>query len=123
LDGTQPVYYVSLYGNKASSKKFIIYFEGGGWCYSDTVNGTIASCYARSKGDLGSSKNYNETISDFWGILSGNPDKNPKFWDWNRIFVKYCDGTGHQGYAKNPVNYNGTDIYFRGYNNTVATIR
>ena len=32
--------------------------------------------------------------------------------------MKYCDGTGHQGYRKEPVEYNGVKLWFRGHNAT-----
>jgi hypothetical protein len=32
----------------------------------------------------------------------------------------YCDGTGHQGYIADPVFIHNADVYFRGYNNTMA---
>ncbi len=34
--------------------------------------------------------------------------------------LRYCDGTGHQGYAKNPFAYKGKQIYFRGHNIALA---
>lgn len=30
------------------------------------------------------------------------------------MHLKYCDGTGHQGYTKNPVDYKSQKLYFRG---------
>jgi len=56
------------------------------------------------------------------GILSGDPKKNPYFYTWNRVRIRYCDGTGHQGYASDPVEFNGEKIYFRGENNTKGTL-
>ena len=32
--------------------------------------------------------------------------------------MKYCDGTGHQGYKKDPIDYKGVKLYFRGHNVT-----
>jgi O-palmitoleoyl-L-serine hydrolase len=29
--------------------------------------------------------------------------------------LKYCDGTGHQGFKKDPVSYKGKNLYFRGH--------
>ena len=34
----------------------------------------------------------------------------------------YCDGTGHQGFKKDPVEYNGTKLWFRGHNSTKAKL-
>jgi len=45
---------------------------------------------------------------------------NPFFYDWNRIYVKYCDGTGRQGYNTEPYIYNNSQVWFRGMNNTLA---
>lgn len=67
LDGTPGVYFLS---KGKSPTKFILYFEGGGWCGSHDLASTTESCYQRSKGDLGSSKNYPATTSIGDGILS-----------------------------------------------------
>ena len=32
--------------------------------------------------------------------------------------MKSCDGTGHQGYRKEPIQYMGRSLYFRGHNTT-----
>lgn len=32
--------------------------------------------------------------------------------------IKYCDGTGHQGYRSNPIQVNGKNLYIKGENNT-----
>lgn len=32
--------------------------------------------------------------------------------------MRYCDGTGHQGFKKTPAEYNGSKIWFRGHNVT-----
>ncbi len=40
------------------------------------------------------------------------------FKDWKKVILKYCDGSGHQGYRKNPFKYNGSSFYFRGHNIT-----
>lgn len=38
------------------------------------------------------------------------------------IHMKYCDGTGHQGYKKDPISYKDTKLYFRGLNSTLAKL-
>ena len=55
--------------------------------------------------------------------MDADPTQNPYYYDWQIIFVKYCDGTGHQGYSAYPYNYNGDLIYFRGTLNTMETFR
>lgn len=47
------------------------------------------------------------------GYLSANPLKN-KFAEWTKIMVPYCDGAFHQGYAKYPIRYKNSTLYFRG---------
>lgn len=36
--------------------------------------------------------------------------------------MKYCDGTGHQGYKKDPISYKDTKLYFRGHNATIGQL-
>jgi hypothetical protein len=36
--------------------------------------------------------------------------------------MKYCDGAGHQGSRSEPILYKGAQLYFRGQNNTKATL-
>ena len=69
LDGTPGTYYIHR-GSVPS--RMILYFEGGGWCGGADLASTTESCYQRSKGALGSSKTYPETISFSEGILSNN---------------------------------------------------
>ena len=54
LDGTAPGYYIER-GSGTGVGKWMIHWQGGGWCTSE------ADCVGRSHGDLGSSKNYNST--------------------------------------------------------------
>jgi hypothetical protein len=46
-------------------------------------------------------------------ILSRHP--NSYFRNWKKIFLNYCDGSGHQGSVKDPVTIDGEQIYFRGH--------
>lgn len=108
LDGTPGAHY--LY--KGDPDKVLVFFYGGGWCGADTMANTIESCYQRSKTDLGSSKNRPATITTAAGLGSGD-DKN-FFKDWTKVFLTYCDGSGHQGYKKDPIEYKGAKLYFRG---------
>lgn len=118
LDGSPGAYYVSE-GSGVNRTKFVLYFEGGGWCGSKDLPSTIESCYQRSLGTLGSSKTYPQTING-GGMLSGNASANSLYYDWTRVFFKYCDGTGHQGTKSVPVSYKGADLYFRGSNITIG---
>jgi O-palmitoleoyl-L-serine hydrolase len=103
LDGSKAAYYAV----EGDPKKFIISFEGGGWCgsYAANINLTIDNCHSRSKTAMGSSTTYAPTMVLSQGILSDN-ELNP-FRSWTKVHLKYCDGTGHQGYRKDPVVWNG----------------
>lgn len=114
LDGTQGAYYIW----KGDPAKVLMFFEGGGWCGDNDFSSTLENCYQRSKSDLGSSAKYGATQSFGEGILSD--DANNIFRNWTRIFLKYCDGSGHQGTKSSPVLYKGAQIYFRGQNVTLG---
>ena len=119
LDGTQGAYFIS---EGKSPTKFMIFFEGGGWCGDGSpvkdLPSIIEACYQRSMTDLGSSKNYPDSYSIADGILSLNPANS--FIDFTKIFIKYCDGSGHQGTRSAPLNYKEKDLYFRGSNLTIS---
>ena len=59
---------------------------------------TLENCHQRSKTDLGSSTKYGDTVTFSNGIMSDDEDN--YFNGWTRIFLKYCDGSGHQGSKK-----------------------
>ena len=80
----------------------------------------LDNCYKRSFTDLGSSSKYPKKQNfDTISYLSSNPDENP-FYNWNRAFVPYCDGSLHQGSRLLPISYKDRNLYFRGSNNTIA---
>lgn len=96
-------------------------FEGGGWCGSSVdLSETLEDCLARSNSDLGSSAKYGSTMQQYEGILSDNFQNTYR--DWTIVYMKYCDGTGHQGYKKDPIQYKGRSLYFRGHNVTIAQL-
>jgi hypothetical protein len=53
-------------------------------------------------------------------VLSTN-EQNP-FKDWTKAYLRYCDGSGHQGSRFDPIEYKDTKLYFRGHNITVAQL-
>jgi hypothetical protein len=78
-------------------------------------------CLSRSKTSLGSTSEWGETAGfDYW--YSGYPNENIVTYNWNRFYLIYCDGTGHQGYVKDPIPVEDSKIYIRGTNNTVASL-
>lgn len=85
------------------------------------MSNTLESCYSRSNSNLGSSANYSASIdSTNMGILSADPTHNPAYHDWTRVFLKYCDGSGHQGTRSLPLTYKDKNLYFRGQNVTIG---
>eukprot|EP00253_Pinus_taeda_P025545 PITA_25545 len=60
---------------------------------------------------LGSSR-YMGKSRAFSGILSNVQSRNPDFYNWNRVFVRYCDGSSFTGDVEeiDPV----TKLHFRG---------
>ena len=45
---------------------------------------------------LGSSKSWPSSIA-LGGFLSDDPKVNPDFYNWNTVYVKYCDGASFAG--------------------------
>lgn len=84
----------------------MIYFQGGGWCYS------VADCIGRSKGTLGSSSQW-ATTGSIGGIMSNNNATNPYFAGWSKVWLGYCDGNSFSG--STVYNANGTLLHFNGH--------
>ncbi|XP_010534314.1 PREDICTED: pectin acetylesterase 5 [Tarenaya hassleriana] len=105
LDGSLPGYHFQK-GFGSGSGNWILHIEGGGWC------NTAASCNSRAMTKLGSSK-YFEREVPFGGILSSDPSQNPDFFDWNRVKIRYCDGTSFAGQPE-AESKNQTRLFFRG---------
>jgi len=124
LDGTNFKFNYSL-GSGKGKNKFMIEFLGGAFCGMDDGNEFLASCLDRSEIYLGTSKflgpNGSELIIDYpLGYFSNIKMYNPKFYNWNKLGINYCDGSNHQGFVREPYDMNGTKLWFRGYNNTMG---
>jgi hypothetical protein len=107
LDGSAPAYQFDRAAAAAGGeghKNWLIHLKGGGWC------DTIESCTRRRNTPLGSSTLMKP--ENFTAILSNNKDFNPNFYNWNRIMVRYCDGSSYTGDEEkvDPV----TQLHFRG---------
>jgi hypothetical protein len=89
LDGSVAGYY---YGSASpSSTKWVVFFEGGGACYSQ------ADCAARSKTSLGSSKSWSPTFLQDDNLLSSDPAVNPEYFNAHHVYIPYCTGDAHSG--------------------------
>ncbi|XP_065215389.1 palmitoleoyl-protein carboxylesterase NOTUM [Planococcus citri] len=93
-DGTPAGFYVRKNGN---SKKWIVYLEGGWFCYNEE------NCRERWSRDryLMSSEHWTPFRSGS-GILSDNPDENPYWWHANHVFVPYCTSDVWSGKRTEP---------------------
>lgn len=104
LDGSPPAYHLDE-GFGSGVNNWLVHIEGGGWCNN------VTNCLGRKSTRLGSSKQMLTEIP-FSGILSNRESLNPDFYNWNRIKVRYCDGSSFTGdvEAVDPA----TGLYFRG---------
>ena len=106
MDGTPAAYYFRPSNN---STKWMLSLQGGGACY------TKDECTSRSKGDLGSSKNYKSTYTgNRW--FSADATSNPDFYDFNTVYVPYCSSDVHSGQQTN-VSALTWGFYFSGHLN------
>ncbi|MCE0481129.1 hypothetical protein HAX54_038544 [Datura stramonium] len=106
LDGSPPAYHLDM-GYGTGLRSWILAIDGGGWCYS------VKNCHDRSNGTLGSSRIMElQPEATFSGILHNDPTINPDFYNWNRVRVRYCDGSSFTG----DVEYVDPDtkVYYRG---------
>jgi len=98
LDGSSAGYYL----RDNNSSNWLLFFEGGGWCYDQaceaTYEGTLQFCHHRASTPMGSSSTWTQTRA-FGGMLSSDPTVNPVFFDWNVVFMPYCDGTSFSSNA------------------------
>ncbi|WJX88236.1 [Wnt protein] O-palmitoleoyl-L-serine hydrolase [Trifolium repens] len=112
LDGSPPAYHFDK-GFEDGIDNWIVHFEGGAWCNNATT------CLERTNTNRGSSKKM-ETTLIFSGFFSNNKTFNPDFYNWNRIQVRYCDGSSFTGdvEAVDPE----TNLHYRGGRIFVAVI-
>lgn len=102
LDGSQPGYYIS-YGTEVN--KWFIFHEGGGWCNS------LDDCLFRSTTIFGSTTNRVKSFVPY-DKFSENPDKNMLMYNWNKIWIVYCDGGSFSG--DRIVEHKNKTLYFKG---------
>jgi len=113
LDGSPPAYYFAP-GSGSGADKWLIFHQGGGWCTS------LADCYGRSLGKLGSSKTYPPTEDLGGGYFSKDATVNPVMYNWNKVYIPYCDGASFAGNNHTIQNYQGHQVYYRGFLNLQA---
>jgi hypothetical protein len=75
LDGSPAALY---FAPGSQTDKFVVYFQGGGLCAGEGLNGVLDSCLKRSETNLGSSKAYRDVRSfASHPFLTEDPEKNP----------------------------------------------
>jgi len=111
LDGSPP----ALYIDRGDPEHFLIFQEGGGWCSSPL------QCSERANSTLGSSAfdpPWSTTQMSSESFLSNDPMVNVPFWNWTRVFLRYCDGSSQTSDVSNPMAIEGpapvSPIYYRG---------
>ncbi|KAM7510682.1 hypothetical protein LguiB_009557 [Lonicera macranthoides] len=105
LDGSPPAYHFDK-GKGKGINNWLVHLEGGGWCNS------VEKCSNRSKDPTGLGSSHKMVPRGFYGILSNSKKDNPNFYNWNRVMVRYCDGSSFTGDADKV--HQGSEIYFRG---------
>ncbi|KAK5650413.1 hypothetical protein RI129_001442 [Pyrocoelia pectoralis] len=88
-DGSQAGFYLR---KSHSSKTWIIYLEGGWYCYDQQ---TCRNRWVRQRHFMTSS-HWPETRNE-GGILSPNEEENPFWWNANHVFVPYCTSDSWSG--------------------------
>ncbi|KAK7360561.1 hypothetical protein VNO77_02567 [Canavalia gladiata] len=104
LDGSPPAYHLDK-GFGEGINNWFVHIEGGGWCND------VASCLDRKNTRLGSSKQMVKLYA-FNGSLSNEKQLNPDFYNWNRVKVRYCDGSSFTGDVEDVDPK--TNLHFRG---------
>ncbi|KAF5753747.1 putative pectinacetylesterase/NOTUM [Helianthus annuus] len=105
LDGSPPAYQFDA-GFGDGVNNWLVHIQGGGWCNS------VNDCRMRTYSQYGSSKKMKSSDYNFTGILSNKQELNPSFYNWNRVAMRYCDGSSLTGdiEAVDPA----TNLHFRG---------
>ena len=95
---------------------WVINLQGGGSCRAE------ADCLQRSKGKLGSSKNWPPTDAGSHSpFLLPDPAANPDFHDANRVHVAYCSGDHHSG-NQSKADASTWNLWFTGKANLLAIV-
>ena len=115
LDGSPSGFYFQEAAETADRSKFMIVLEGGGMCTHES------DCSARAKTDLGSSTKWKKTFNwDAWSLTTS--DKRNRFRGWNKVWVKYCDGSIWSGARTTNLSNDTFGLWFAGHHTVAATL-
>lgn len=116
LDGSPPGFYFYP-GTGSGTTKWMIFHEGGGWCTS------INDCLSRSTTIFGSTK-YRPLEVSIYSMdaqFSTDPSVNMLMYNWNKVFLVYCDGGSFSGNNNTrTLASQGDELFFRGRQNLIA---
>jgi len=107
LDGSPSGYYLYKTSNSQYTNSWIIWLEGGGWCFPHSTYPNVEDCFSRLTNSLGS--------SNYWGTTQGVSF----VLDYNYVYIQYCGGDFHSGTRTTP---DSNGLYYSGHNTLVATI-
>ena len=117
LDGSPGDYY---FANGTESNKYVIFFQGGGWCSGLYESNGVGedSCWARHTKVDGTTK-HDASTQDMnkHAYLGDNKTTNPLFYNWNKVYLRYCDGASFSGDVTAPIPTGNTTqpfLYYRG---------
>eukprot|EP00563_Minutocellus_polymorphus_P016520 CAMPEP_0181058724 /NCGR_PEP_ID=MMETSP1070-20121207/20983_1 /TAXON_ID=265543 /ORGANISM="Minutocellus polymorphus, Strain NH13" /LENGTH=287 /DNA_ID=CAMNT_0023138317 /DNA_START=418 /DNA_END=1277 /DNA_ORIENTATION=- len=108
LDNSTAGYYFAP-GYGGGSNKFYIDHQGGGWCETE------AKCLERSTTTHGSSLDWPEEAEWRKSLLfSTSAEDNPLTHSWNKVYIRYCDGSSFTSNRQDPVEVDGVLLHMRG---------
>ena len=114
LDGSLPGYWYQrppLAASAGSSTSWLVFIDGGAWCYDEH------SCESRARGFKGSTANAGSGFWPYSGYMDASPSTNPTFATFHRAHLHYCDGASFSGDRSAPYVPPGEGkkpLYFRG---------
>eukprot|EP00656_Telonema_subtile_P033329 TRINITY_DN3688_c0_g1_i3.p1 TRINITY_DN3688_c0_g1~~TRINITY_DN3688_c0_g1_i3.p1 ORF type:complete len:352 (+),score=59.59 TRINITY_DN3688_c0_g1_i3:140-1195(+) len=123
LNGDAPIYELR---RNSSSSKWVLFLEGGGWCFGNTTAATIASCASRAGFKpitAGTHELDTQPVTDtpdYGGVLGSDCSTNPGFCEWNAVFLHYRDGASFGSNRTDPIAVNfangssGAELWMRG---------
>ena len=91
LDGSRPAFWYDAPRAPCTNTSWLLYLDGGGWCYSES------ECASRANGPLGSSKRSRGGHWPYTGVLDRSTRINPTFASFHRVIFAYCDGASFTG--------------------------
>ena len=116
LDGSPAGFNIRRAANGSAHRNdWMLFFEGGGWCYNEE------DCYLRSLTYIGSSVDWADAAVQE-GVASEDCKVSP-FCGFNHVYMRYCDGTSFSSDLEEPLVYNDTNLlHFRGKRNLEAVL-